>query len=118
MRNQDLKAERLRQRFKGVSRQREWRGRRLWARRPQPPSQSQAGDKIGLYVVGAVLLLTAVGVVSASPWPALITIKHYAASRNCATARSLGLAPASRGKPGYWPHLDADDDGVACEPWP
>ncbi|MGO4722439.1 MULTISPECIES: excalibur calcium-binding domain-containing protein [unclassified Inquilinus] len=35
---------------------------------------------------------------------------------NCASARLVGLAPASRGEPGYYSRHDRDDDGVACEP--
>lgn len=38
------------------------------------------------------------------------------APRNCDQARAMGLAPAYRGQPGYAPHLDADNDGIACEP--
>jgi len=30
----------------------------------------------------------------------------------------MGLAPARRGQPGYWQKNDADNDGIACEPWP
>jgi Excalibur calcium-binding domain len=37
--------------------------------------------------------------------------------RNCAEARSLGLAPIYRGQPGYAAHLDRDNDGIACEPY-
>ncbi len=36
---------------------------------------------------------------------------------NCDEAREAGAAPLSRGEPGYGPHLDRDDDGVACEPY-
>jgi hypothetical protein len=35
---------------------------------------------------------------------------------NCATARAAGAAPMQEGEPGYRPALDADNDGVACEP--
>lgn len=34
---------------------------------------------------------------------------------NCAAARAAGAAPIHEGEPGYAPHLDRDDDGVACE---
>lgn len=34
---------------------------------------------------------------------------------NCSEARAVGAAPIPRGEPGYAPHLDRDDDGVACE---
>jgi hypothetical protein len=40
--------------------------------------------------------------------------------RRCADARAAGRAPIRRGQPGYAPHLDADNNGVACEfywPW-
>jgi excalibur calcium-binding domain-containing protein len=50
-----------------------------------------------------------------SAWPAEIRAKHMAASRSCDAARAAGLAPATRGYPGYWPHHDRDNDGVACE---
>jgi hypothetical protein len=50
-------------------------------------------------------------------WPPSVMARHLAAARNCASARAVGLAPARRGEPGYWWHLDADNDGIACEPW-
>ena len=34
---------------------------------------------------------------------------------NCAEARAAGAAPLKRGEPGYGPHLDRDNDGIACE---
>ncbi len=37
--------------------------------------------------------------------------------RNCDGARAAGTAPIHRGQPGYRSGLDADNDGVACEPW-
>jgi hypothetical protein len=30
---------------------------------------------------------------------------------------AVGLTPARRGQPGYWPKHDRDQDGWACEPW-
>ncbi|MGA9443578.1 MAG: excalibur calcium-binding domain-containing protein [Methyloceanibacter sp.] len=48
--------------------------------------------------------------------PAHTTLGHLFAYANCSTAEVVGFAPARRGKPTYWPHLDADNDGVACEP--
>lgn len=44
--------------------------------------------------------------------------RHLLAAPNCEAARAVGLAPARRGQPGYWPKHDADNDGIACEPWP
>jgi hypothetical protein len=37
--------------------------------------------------------------------------------RTCNQARIAGAAPIDRGQPGYREDLDADADGVACEPW-
>jgi len=53
-----------------------------------------------------------------SSWTAAITAKHIAAFPNCAAARLVGLAPAYKGQPGYWPQHDRDGDGWACEPNP
>ncbi|WP_332654514.1 thermonuclease family protein [Brevundimonas sp.] len=36
---------------------------------------------------------------------------------SCAAARAAGVAPVSRGDPGYNPNLDGDGDGLACEPY-
>jgi excalibur calcium-binding domain-containing protein len=36
---------------------------------------------------------------------------------NCAAARADGVAPLYLGQPGYRAPLDADGDGVACEPY-
>jgi hypothetical protein len=38
--------------------------------------------------------------------------------QNCAAARAADVAPIREGQPGYAPHLDRDNDGLACEPWP
>ncbi len=35
--------------------------------------------------------------------------------KNCSEARHAGVAPLHRGDPGYAPHLDRDNDGIACE---
>ncbi|HET9718367.1 MAG TPA: excalibur calcium-binding domain-containing protein [Pseudolabrys sp.] len=50
-----------------------------------------------------------------SPWPIALRLRHLAAFPNCHAAEMMGLAPARRGQPGYWSHLDADGDGIACE---
>jgi hypothetical protein len=63
--------------------------------------------------VGAAALLIGVAFWK-SPWAPLATLKHVAAAPDCAVAEAVGLAPARRGQPGYWSHLDRDHDGVAC----
>ena len=65
--------------------------------------------------IGLAVLCT--GMVWSYPWPALLTLKHLAAAGGCSTARLLELAPVRDGEPGYWSHLDRDEDGVACEHW-
>lgn len=37
--------------------------------------------------------------------------------RRCDDARAAGSAPIYRGEPGYRDGLDADNDGIACEPY-
>jgi len=46
---------------------------------------------------------------------AVVQIQHRIAYLNCGTARAVKLAPARIGQPGYWRHLDHDNNGVACE---
>lgn len=36
---------------------------------------------------------------------------------NCREAIQAGAAPIYRGQSGYAGHLDADNDGIACEPY-
>jgi hypothetical protein len=48
---------------------------------------------------------------ASAPTPTAST--YYA---NCAVAEAAGVAPISRGDPGYRPELDRDGDGVACDP--
>ena len=61
--------------------------------------------------IGAAVVF-AVGMV-ATNWDAMPTFYP-----NCSWARTFGAAPISRGEPGYRSKLDADDDGIACEPYP
>jgi hypothetical protein len=56
--------------------------------------------------------------IPAHSWPATAMLRHVAAFPNCSAARAVGLAPAYRGQPGYWPQHDRDRDGWACEPYP
>lgn len=37
--------------------------------------------------------------------------------QSCSEVRAAGLSSIRRGEPGYAPHLDRDNDGVACEPY-
>jgi len=35
--------------------------------------------------------------------------------KNCSEAREAGVTPLYEGDAGYTPHLDRDNDGIACE---
>ena len=35
--------------------------------------------------------------------------------KNCSEARAAGVTPLYEGDSGYAPHLDRDNDGIACE---
>ena len=52
---------------------------------------------------------TGVGVASA---PVAVAGPPY---KNCSQARADGRHDIPRGDPAYAPHLDRDDDGIACE---
>lgn len=47
----------------------------------------------------------------ATPQPAPTEL-HF---RNCKEARAAGYSHMRRGEPGYSPHLDGDNDGIACD---
>ena len=65
-----------------------------------------------------ILGLLVFAVIYPAPNRDATTIRHFLAEPNCRAARSVGLAEARRGQPGYWPHLDRDNHGIACEPYP
>jgi len=44
--------------------------------------------------------------------------KNFVYYPNCSFARAAGAAPIRQGQPGYRLALDADRDGIACEPYP
>ena len=108
----DEQVDRLRNRFNAVSRR---MNRAVRLRGLQTDLRKRA---IWTWAFLGVLVGSFIAVVAASPWPMGLTIRHLLAARNCDMARAMNLAPAVRGAPGYWDHNDADDDGIACEPWP
>jgi hypothetical protein len=62
-----------------------------------------------------VRLLIAATVVGAAVITPVATANAEPYYKNCAAARQAGVAPLTRDDPGYAPHLDRDDDGIACE---
>jgi hypothetical protein len=85
-----------------------WRAEQRRDRRRQAVRQigKLALLTFGIFIIGIVV----------TNWSALrAKLPTYYPS--CAWARSAGAAPIRRGSPGYRSQLDADDDGVACEPY-
>lgn len=108
----DAQADALKRRFRSVSRRYE---RSLASHRLLRTTAQVAGAAFLLFA-----LLSAPIAVTAYlwDWPFSTTARHFLAWPSCRAARGVGLAPAFRDDPGYWFHLDADKDGIACEPWP
>jgi Excalibur calcium-binding domain len=95
----------LKQRFAKINRSAD---RRAWWRR--------LPDRMLVFAwVFAIASWAALAFVLMTPWTAGVTARHLAAAMGCDAARAVGLAPARRGEPGYWPWLDRDHDGVACK---
>lgn len=80
------------------------------------------GSAIGVVVFLLVETIVAQLSSPASASPASAPAPRIAAPGHsydsCADARAAGDAPLVGGDPGYGPHLDADRDGIACEPYP
>jgi len=71
-------------------------------------------------LLGAILLIRVwpnVHASTASASPEALKLEQSAYYPNCAAARTSGAAPIYAGQPGYRPELDADSDGIACEPY-
>lgn len=49
--------------------------------------------------------------------PKVVALSSSVYYRNCAAARAAGAAPVHISEPGYGSHLDADGDGIGCEPY-
>lgn len=96
----------------------EAKARELRGRIKSGHHRDQAAPHKGLLLAAiALVVLPIAAVMITNGWPLDTTLRHFAAAWNCSTARSVGLAPAHRGEPGYWTWLDPDSDGVSCEPW-
>lgn len=108
--DRDVRAQKLRARFEAVS-------RKCFKPRPLYLRYKYA---LACGVLVVLLLLAAVSFYlppASDSWSQSEVLRHLAAAPNCDAARAVGLAPARYGQPGYWPSHDADNDGIACEPW-
>jgi hypothetical protein len=76
---------------------------------------------IGIIVGAGAFLIVERGEPQSEPQPAAATAFAQPVSTrafaNCDEARDANAAPVYRGQPGYGSHLDADNDGVGCEPY-
>ncbi|MEZ5959835.1 MAG: excalibur calcium-binding domain-containing protein [Hyphomonadaceae bacterium] len=81
----------------------------LMERLDQPPttypSAEQPRAEAAVFEQGPVAFIESARSAASQPYP------------NCDAARAAGAAPLHPGDPGFGPHLDADRDGVACEPF-
>jgi hypothetical protein len=81
---------------------------------------------IGMLIVGGLTWQFTPRLMAAAPFIAFPPDERTHTERveqsiyypRCAAARAAGVAPIYRGSPGYREGLDADGDGVACEPHP
>ena len=71
----------------------------------------------GGYVWSAMPPASAEPPLAPQPVKSAAEIEHSAYYPNCASARAAGHAPIFEGQPGYRSELDADGDGIACEPY-
>lgn len=105
--------------------------RRQVRRRKNSPSSRSSRPLISVSLLLVVLLaeygspiygsmsdIVAAVFLGESKWTESMSRRHRLAASSCAAARSVGLAPSYRGQPGYYRKHDADNDGIACEPWP
>lgn len=90
-----------------------YKGNRPRRRRRRVPYWAAKLMIMGLALVGLWGLKT-LGPLKPTAPQALQESKFY---RNCAAARAAGVAPIYAGQPGYRDELDADSDGIACEPY-
>jgi len=78
-------------------------------------------EKFAIALGGAILLSTFLfalahlsDAMSTAPADPAVSEVYFP---NCAAARAAGAAPIYATQPGYRPGLDADQDGIACEPY-
>ena len=111
-----------RQRSKSWQHARDY-SRAQWSPKRQRRKASFGGQVVvlsGLIAIAAwnyAPQVTSAWTETTTPPVTLKALERSAYYPNCAAARAAGVAPIQRGQPGYRDELDADDDGVACEPY-
>jgi hypothetical protein len=106
-RDPDKELQRIQKRFEAIRRRADRRKRLLKTLR----------EARGQLLMSAAVFAATFAAFFFSPFSPWDTVRHIVAAPNCNAARFVDLAPARRGEPGYWSRHDADDDGIACEPY-
>jgi hypothetical protein len=106
-----------------MDQRRPYRPKPQW-QRPQRRSRSWSiKDWMLVILIGGAALsqvvpgLKSAGTVATTSPQGLADIQSSAFYPNCDAARAAGVAPLHVGDPGYRDKLDADSDGIACEPY-
>ena len=106
-----------------MDQRRPYRPKQQW-QRPRRRSRSwSTKDWMLVILIGGAALsqvvpgLKSAGTVATTSPQGLADIQSSAFYPNCDSARAAGVAPLHVGDPGYRDKLDADGDGIACEPY-
>ena len=84
------------------------------------------GMAVRIAVIASLIFVTGMVLTNFPKVEGYLPIRRFGASAdqsasryfpNCSTARATGHAPIQAGSPGYRIGLDADGDGIACEPY-
>lgn len=81
-------------------------------------SWKRMGHHARVALIGLALGALIVAFAGSFLWTDKATWLGMGGPRNCAQARAMGIAPMYKGDPNYRVYLDADLDGIACEPVP
>jgi hypothetical protein len=107
-----------------------WAGqwdRHRWKMPQQVPTRgrrrSYTHQLVGGAAVAALIgwveapLLTSIWTQLTSTPEEIARVERSVTYRHCSVARAAGAAPIYKGSPGYRRRMDADSDGIACEPY-
>jgi hypothetical protein len=111
-RKSDRQAQDLKHRFQVVSERSFRKSRPRWR-----AWSSRAWLGTGLLALTTLYLFYS-WIWNSNLWPSQQALLRTSSVRSCAEARRIGVTPLYRGLAGYQTVLDADKDGIACEPYP
>jgi len=85
--------------------------------RSRQPFRRRTWNPLPWILIGGAAVAAYLFAPSRQTGQGLISASDHVYYRHCADARAAGAAPIYRGQPGYREELDADSDGIACEPY-